>query len=74
MSQPPETRSSLITHGLVPGGFYTGWIVRTPDSPRGAPADLIMGIGYEGEAGTARNSNAIVVSQEQPPRWRRLGN
>ncbi|CEL93635.1 unnamed protein product [Vitrella brassicaformis CCMP3155] len=49
--------------GMVPGGFYTAWLVRKPGSPRGGPADLNLGRGWEGEPGQEKGYNGIVADE-----------
>jgi hypothetical protein len=42
------TRYQATVSGLVPGGFYTAWLVRVKNSTRGPKTDLPLGTTFDG--------------------------
>ena len=54
-----RTRYRIGLDGLVPGGFYTAWLVRVRGSARGDKRDLALGSPYDGPPRKVIGSNAM---------------
>ncbi|TAK30134.1 MAG: hypothetical protein EPO40_08445 [Myxococcaceae bacterium] len=57
-----STRFRIALRGLVPGGFYTAWLVRIRGSTRGPKTDLALGQQFDGVVpANITGTNAIIA-------------